>query len=60
MENTRPEQDVDVILGSLHDGLRRAEEVVATILEGIVGDSASLVFELEAALTDMEAVAATD
>lgn len=60
MENTRTESDVDQILGVLNDGLRKAEETMVSILEGVVADSAGFLSELEAALTDMEAALPQD
>lgn len=54
------ENEVDELLGSLHDGLRRVEEMMVTVLERIVADNARFVSELEAALSDVEAALLTD
>ena len=50
MENARPDTEVDEILSSLHEGLKRAEQVMSSIMEGIVADNAAILSELEAAL----------
>ncbi len=60
MENERPGTDLDEILGSLHEGLRKAEEVIVSILGSVMADNATYLSELEAALTDVEAVLAGD
>lgn len=60
MENARPELEVDEILRSLQDGLKKAEEVMSSILEGLAADNAGFVSELEAALTDVEAAVLND
>lgn len=60
MENARPDAEVDAILSSLQDGLKKAEEVMSSILEGIVADNAMYLSELEAALTDVEAALLND
>ena len=52
--------DVDEILGSLHKGLKQAEETMTSILDGIVNDNALLLSELEDALTHMEAALTSD
>lgn len=55
MEEAGTAQDVDEILRSLNDGLKKAEEVMSSILDGMVSDSTLLLNELEAALSDVEA-----
>lgn len=60
MENARAAVEVDEILGTLHDGLREAERTMASIIEAIVANNASVLEELEAALTDMEAALANE
>ncbi len=60
MENAGAASEVDEILGSLHEGLRRAEETMAAILAGIVADNATALSELEAALSDVEAALANE
>lgn len=53
-------RDVDAILSELHDGLREAEETMASILKNIVADNEIVLTELEDALTDMEAALAKE
>ena len=60
MENVRPDQEADEILRSLHDGLKKAEEVMTSMLQGMVADNAAFLSELEAALNDMEAALLND
>ena len=60
MEKEGPDHDVDKILDSLQDGLKKAEEVMSSILEGIIADNALLMSELEATLTDVEAALLKD
>jgi hypothetical protein len=55
-----PGTEVDEILGSLQDGLRKTEEAMVSILQGILADSTLLLSELEAALTDAEAALPSD
>lgn len=55
MENAGAEHDVDELLRSIQDGLKKAEQVMSSILEGMTCDSAILLTELESALTDAEA-----
>ena len=54
VENITAASDVDEILGSLQEGLKQAEETMASILDGIVNGNALLLSELEDALTHME------
>lgn len=60
MDNGRAESDVDEILGSLQDGLKQVEAMMASLLEGILADNAGVLSELEAALTDVEAALANE
>lgn len=60
MENMRSAADVEELLGSLQEGLKKAEETMTSILQGIVAENALIVSELEAALTDVEAVLANE
>lgn len=60
MDNARPDLEVDEILRSLQDGLKKAEEVMSSILEGLTADNAVFVTELEAALNDVEAAVLND
>lgn len=55
MEQAGVGEEVDELLRSIHDGLKQAEAVMSSILEGMVSDSALLLTELESALTDAEA-----
>jgi hypothetical protein len=52
--------EVDALLGSLQEGLRKAEEALSAMLAGVVADNELLVAELEAALSDMEAALGGD
>ena len=60
MDEPRALSEVDEILGSLQDGLKKAEERMTSILTGIVADNTKFMSELEAALTDVEAALASD
>lgn len=60
METARPDREADEILRSLHDGLKKAEEVMTSIVTGMVADNAAFLSELEAALTDVEAALLND
>lgn len=60
MDEPRAVSDVDEILGSLQDGLKKAEERMSSIMAGIVADNTKFLSELEAALTDAEAAFAND
>lgn len=60
MDEPRAVSDVDEILGSLQDGLNKAEERMSSILAGILADNSKFLSELEAALTDVEAALASD
>jgi len=55
MEHAGVGEEVDELLRSIQDGLKQAEAVMSSILEGMVSDSAMLLTELESALTDAEA-----
>ncbi|MEM7341096.1 MAG: hypothetical protein AAF467_20735 [Actinomycetota bacterium] len=60
MEDVGASDEVDQILESLHDGLKKAEEAMLAMLEGIVADNANFLSELEDALSDMEAALASE
>ncbi len=60
MDDAGVTDEVDEILQSLHDGLKKAEEVMSSILEGMVSESAHLLNELDAALSDVEAALLND
>ena len=60
VKKTTAASDVDELLGSLHEGLKQAEETMTSILDGIVNDNALLLSELEDALTHMEAALTND
>ncbi len=60
MDEPRAVSEVDEILGSLQDGLKKAEERMSSILTGIVADNTKFMSELEAALSDVEAALAAD
>ena len=60
MENVRPGEEVDAILGSLHEGIEKAEAALSAMLAGVEADHESMVADLEAALSDMEAAINVD
>ena len=60
MEDEGPESEITQLLNLLQAGLEKAEAIMARLLTGIVADSAFVVSELEAALTDAEAALAAE
>lgn len=60
MDDEGQENEFSEVLIVLHEGLKKAEATMVSILESIVTGNAVYLPELEAALTDVEAALLTD
>jgi hypothetical protein len=60
MDDEGQESEFTYVLGLLQAGLERAEAAISSLLGTIVADNAMFLSALEAALSDAEAVLATD